>query len=107
MRSTLRSRALDASGAVVPTYTGTVHFTSSDGSATLPGDYTFQSGDNGVQSFSVTLTTAGNQTVTGRRHFQWRINGSATVTVTAAAASKLAFGQQPSNAVAGRSSAQR
>lgn len=98
---TITVTALDANGAVVPTYTGTVHFTSSDGSATLPGNYTFQSGDNGVQSFNVTLTTAGNQTISVADTANGGINGSATVTVAAAAASKLAFGQQPSNAVAG------
>jgi len=34
--------ASDAYGNLATKYTGTVHFTSSDGSATLPADYTFR-----------------------------------------------------------------
>jgi len=46
-------------------YLGTVHFTSTDGSATLPPDYMFVSGDNGVHTFSgVVLRTGGSQTIT-------------------------------------------
>ena len=43
---------LDAYGHVVTGYTGTVHFTSSDGQAVLPGDYTFTAGDNGGHTFT-------------------------------------------------------
>ena len=42
-------------------YTGTMHFTSSDAAATLPGDNTLT---NGVGVFSATLKTLGNQTFT-------------------------------------------
>jgi hypothetical protein len=95
--------ALDASGHVVPGYTGTVHFSSSDANATLPADYTFISTDMGSHTFSVTLKTAGSQagsqTVTASDTSSSSISGSASVSVTPAAASKLAFGQQPSNAV--------
>jgi hypothetical protein len=46
-------------------YLGTVHFTSTDGSATLPPNYTFVSGDNGVHTFSgVVLRTGGSQAIT-------------------------------------------
>ena len=48
-------------------YTGTIHFTSSDVSATLPGDYAFVSGDQGVHTFTngVTLVTLGtNESIT-------------------------------------------
>jgi hypothetical protein len=59
--------ALDALNNVIPTYTGTVQFTSTDGQATLPPSYTFTSGaggDNGVHTFTgVTLRTAGVQTI--------------------------------------------
>jgi hypothetical protein len=43
-----------------------VHFTSSDGASSLPADYTFVAGDNGVHVFNsgVALHTAGSQTVT-------------------------------------------
>ena len=56
--------ALDASGNVVPGYTGTVHFTSSDTGATLPGDYQFLASDNGSHVFSVTFSALGCQTLT-------------------------------------------
>jgi len=49
-------------------YIGIVHFTSSDTLAQqlgkLPADYQFTSGDAGAHTFSVTLMTAGNQTIT-------------------------------------------
>src|SRR5205085_491002 len=50
--------ALDATNTVVPSYAGTVHFTSSS-TGTLPSDYTFIGADNGVKTFSVTLTQNG------------------------------------------------
>ena len=53
--------ALDASGNTVTGYTGNVHFTSSDGAATLPANATLTSG---IGTFSATLVTAGNQTIT-------------------------------------------
>src|SRR5207245_580692 len=69
-------------------YTGIVHFTSSDGQAVLPADYTFSSGDAGVYTFTngVTLKTSGSQTVTGTDTVTGSINGSATVSVSAASA---------------------
>jgi hypothetical protein len=56
--------ALDANDQVVAGYTGTVHFTSSDGSAVLPADYTFLASDHGSHCFTVTFNTAGVQTLT-------------------------------------------
>jgi hypothetical protein len=46
-------------------YTGTIRFTSTDGNAVLPSNYTFLSGDNGAHTFAngVTLRTAGIQSV--------------------------------------------
>jgi hypothetical protein len=55
--------ALDSSGDPLPSYTGTVHFTSSDAQAVLPDDYTFTEADNGTHTFSVTLKTAGTWSV--------------------------------------------
>lgn len=55
--------ALDASGNTATSYTGTVHFTSTDSAAKLPADYTFSSSDAGVHTFGVTLNTGGSQTV--------------------------------------------
>jgi hypothetical protein len=53
--------ALDSAGVTVNGYTDSIHFTSSDGAATLPADSTLT---NGVGQFSVTLSTVGNQTIT-------------------------------------------
>jgi hypothetical protein len=50
-------------GFTVP-YVGIVHFTSSDGTAVLPADYTFTSADAGLHHFVLTLNTGGQQTIT-------------------------------------------
>src|SRR5262249_665004 len=55
---------LDAYGNVATGYTGTVHFTSSDAQAVLPANYRFRSSDAGTHTFSVTLKTAGSQSIT-------------------------------------------
>ena len=53
----------DANYNLATGYTGTVHFTSTDGSATLPADYTFVPADNGAHTFNFILRTTGGQTV--------------------------------------------
>ena len=53
--------ALDNSGQVFPTYSGTVHFTSSDPQFVPPANSTMA---NGTGTFSVTLKTAGPQKIT-------------------------------------------
>ena len=58
---TLTVTAEDPYGNTDPSYTGTVHFSSSDGQAVLPADSSLTSG---VGSFTVTLETAGTQSVT-------------------------------------------
>jgi len=58
---TFTVNALDAMGAAVPTYTGTVHITTSDAAAKLPADATLA---QGVGTFTVTFNTTGNQTIT-------------------------------------------
>jgi hypothetical protein len=68
--------AVDAGGNTVPGYTGAVTFTSTDGSATLPADYTYVGGDNGKHVFSVTLATAGNKTVTATDKTTGSITGT-------------------------------
>src|SRR5262249_14666319 len=58
--------ALDAYGNVATSYTGTIHFTSSDSQAVLPANYTFTTSDAGVHTFTngVTLKTAGTRSIT-------------------------------------------
>ncbi len=53
--------AEDQDDNIVTGYSGTVHFTSTDGQAVLPANSGLT---NGVGTFSVTLKTAGSQTVT-------------------------------------------
>jgi hypothetical protein len=53
--------ALDSSNNVVPGYSGTVHFVSTDAQAVLPANSPLT---NGTGSFSVTLKTATGQTIT-------------------------------------------
>src|SRR5262249_57880536 len=55
--------ALDAAGGLLTGYTGTVHLSSSDAQAGLPADYTFTAADRGIHTFTVTLKTAGTQSV--------------------------------------------
>src|SRR5262249_5076626 len=56
--------ALDPAGNVATGYSGTIHFTSTDASATLPADYTFVASDNGVHTFSAALQSIGSQSLT-------------------------------------------
>ena len=54
-------------------YNGTVHFTSTDGAANLPGNATLTSGTG---TFSVTLKTAGSQTITATDTVTGSITGT-------------------------------
>jgi lysophospholipase L1-like esterase len=56
----------DRYGNLATTYTGTVHFTSSDLLAQLPPDYAFKPADAGRHVFSVTLATPTSQTISVR-----------------------------------------
>jgi Bacterial Ig-like domain (group 3) len=82
------------------TYLGAVHFTSSDSTATLPGDYTFTIADAGTHKFSsgVTLGTSGNQTITASDAHQSSTAGTATFSVggKAATTTTLKSSVQPS-----------
>jgi len=100
---TLTVTAQDASGNTVTGYRGTVHFTSSDGQAVLPADYTFTSTDAGTHTFSsgVTLKTAGSQTVTATDTVTSSITGSQSgIAVSAAAADHFSL-SGPSSVASG------
>jgi hypothetical protein len=56
--------ALDNDGNPLTSYTGTIHFDSSDLIADLPPDYTFLPTDGGTKTFFVTLNTVGSQSIT-------------------------------------------
>ena len=67
-------------------YVGTVHFAAT-GSNSVPANYTFVAGDNGVHTFTngVTLNTSGTQTITVNDTVQTSKTGSANVSVSPAA----------------------
>jgi predicted outer membrane repeat protein len=73
--------ALDSAGHLLAGYLGTIHFTSSDGAATLPADFTFTVADGGRHTFvqGVTLQTKGPQTITVTGD---GVSGTGTVNVT-------------------------
>src|SRR5207248_3371088 len=55
----------DAYANVVTGYTGTIRFTSSDGQAKLPANYTFTAADKGVHTFTgLILQKTGKQIIT-------------------------------------------
>src|SRR5207249_4149415 len=82
--------AVDVYGNTVPTYQGTVHFAANDTAAyTVPADYTLLPGDNGTATFAggATLLTAGTRTISATA--TGGLQGTATVNLLAAAATKL------------------
>ncbi len=77
--STMTVTAQDAYNNLAAGYGGTVHFTSTDGTAILPADSTLTSGTG---SFGVTFETLGSQSITGTDTVTSTINGTSnTVTV--------------------------
>lgn len=70
-------------------YTGTVHFTSSDGTATLPADYTYTLADHGLHSFNITLRHSGLQTVTVTDTVTGSITGTGYFNVNPGSAASL------------------
>lgn len=75
--------ALDALNNAVPTYAGTVHFTSTDAQVSLPADSTLT---NGSGSFPATLATLGSQTITATDSATASLTGtSSAITVGTAA----------------------
>jgi subtilisin family serine protease len=76
--------AYDAYGNVATGYTGTVVFASSDAKAILPASYTFAAADAGTHTFSVTLESAGSQSITATDKNASSLTGSETgITVRA------------------------
>jgi adhesin/invasin len=55
--------AIDQWGNTASTYSGTVHFSSTDLGAQLPDDYPFGTADGGAHTFGAALQTPGPQTI--------------------------------------------
>lgn len=87
--------AKDAGENTATSYAGTIHFTSSDGGASLPGDYTFTGGDAGTHTFTngVTLNSVGSQSITATEN---SVTGSANVTVGYSTSSSVTSSPNPS-----------
>ena len=88
----LTVEAEDAFGNEIAAYTGTVTFTSTDGQAVLPANYTFLVADDGQHTFTdgLTLKTAGVQTVTATDTVTSAYTGTSPgITVTSSTATHL------------------
>ncbi len=78
-----------------PILDGPIHFTTTDNAANLPTLYVFTAADAGSHTFTLTLITPGNQTVTVSDYDATPIAGSANIAVSSAdGRSNLTF---PSN----------
>ncbi|HXX02439.1 MAG TPA: hypothetical protein VEJ00_14580, partial [Candidatus Acidoferrales bacterium] len=89
--------AEDQSNNPAPTYSGTVHFSSSDLQALLPANATLS---NGTGTFSATLNTKGTQTITATDTANGTISGTSGSITTSAAATHFAV-TAPASATAG------
>jgi hypothetical protein len=90
--------ALDAANNVSVNYSGTVHFTSSDGQAKLPADSTLMAG---TSSFSAALETAGTQTLTATDVSSASINGASSISVSATPALAINSNAPPTGTLGG------
>nr|MDQ6907575.1 IPT/TIG domain-containing protein [Chloroflexota bacterium] len=97
--------AKDAAENTVLSYTGVIHFASTDAQAILPGNYTFTGGggDNGVHIFTggATFKIVGNQTLTVTDVATSSIAGNVAVAVNPATAARFTVGGFASPNVAG------
>ena len=94
--------ARDTFGNTATGYRGIAHFSSSDGQAALPANYTFTSTDSGIHLFTATLKTAGSQSLTVADTVTSSITGSQVgIVVTPAAASRFIVSGFPTPSTAG------
>jgi len=86
--------AMDEDNNVVTDYTGTLRFSSTDGSATLPNDYTFLADDAGSHKFSLSVkfVTPGEQTLSVNDTEQFTIDGEFDLEVTTDSESDADYG---------------
>ena len=82
---------MDGAGHLATGYRGTVHFTASHPSTTLPVDYTFTADDLGAHAFSFTVTKAGSQSLTATDTVDSTLVGEGIVTCVAGPAAAFAI----------------
>jgi hypothetical protein len=80
----------DPFGQTIPTYNGTVHFTSTNLSDKLPVNYTFAPSEHGRHVFNVTLQMTGSRTITIADTVEPAVAGRTLVTVGAVSDAPLA-----------------
>jgi hypothetical protein len=101
---TMTVTALDAYGNIATGFSGAVHFSSSDPQAMLPADYSFTSIDQGVRNFSVTLQTAGSQSLTATDIVTSSLTSTASgIVVNPTFAESLVLSKVPTSTTAGSS----
>ena len=93
-------KAVDGGGNVVTGYAGTVKLTSSDSAAALPANSTLSSGQH---AFTVTLKTAGAQTVTAIDTANSAISGTTATIAVAPATTTHLLVTAPTSSAAGLS----
>jgi hypothetical protein len=99
---TLTVTAQKSTGGTDTGYLGTIHFTSSDVQAGLPANFNFIASDDGTASFTVTLKTAGSQSITATDTTTSAITGTLSgISVSPAPASQFILSGLPSTATVG------
>ncbi|MGO9463703.1 MAG: DUF4082 domain-containing protein [Isosphaeraceae bacterium] len=94
--------AQNSSGATDTGYAGTIHFTSSDVQAGLPANFTFNTSFDGTYTFTVTLKTAGSQSITATDTMTSAITGTLSgISVSPAPASQFVLSGLSSSVTAG------
>ena len=98
LAASITVQALDQFNNAAPSYNGTVTFSSSDVSATLPASAKLTSG---VGAFSLTLLTLGSQTVTATDKVNGSINGTTAIIVNRPPATHFTVSSASSSVTAG------
>jgi hypothetical protein len=100
--NTFTVSAIDDNGFSVTDYAGTVHFTSSDGRAILPVDYTFTTADHGSRTFGAVVRTAGTESLTATDSLNSVTGSQEAIVVNPGQASTFVVTGFPSSTVAGQ-----
>jgi len=89
----------NSAGANLSSYRGTIQFSSTDGSATLPGNYTFTAADAGAHTFTgVVLRTSGSQTISATGTVNVGFRGtSAAISVGTVSGNDFSISASPSS----------
>jgi hypothetical protein len=100
---TLQVSAYDAYGNLATSYTGTVHFTSTDsGVSAVPNNYTFTASDAGRHLFLVTFATPGTQAIRASDTVHPTVTGvQSGITITSPAATSVTLAGFPTAVTAG------